>query len=395
MSRPKLERPVYRLTKRPGKRKWYVTWTEAGGSKYTSTGIEIQEPGNPDEEPAADAQAYLSEFARAQNAPSADPTIGELLDKRMDAWKGMRPRSKAALSAMKSIHNHLKGFFGTTRPADITPQLLLDYHQHREDNSKRPGGGRPITAITRELEELRTTCLSSKANKWISEAPQITYPAKRPPRELFMSRAQGLKLIKAAKSAHIALFIKIALATGHRRGAILALTWDRVDFDRGILDFRNPDEQETKKRRGVCEVPHELIVELQKAYREHSRKHDRVIEFRGKPVADVKRGFAEAAIAAGLVVPGKHKNDPPKPWVTPHICKHTAISWLAEDGWPVDRISDFTETDVPTVRRVYRKVNPESLRGLRDSLGAILYPRARKPKGGVNPTPGRKNAKRR
>ena len=33
------------------------------------------------------------------------------------------------------------------------------------------------------------------------------------------------------------------------------------------------------------------------------------------------------------------------PWVTPHVLKHRVCSWLAEDGYSVDRISELVDTD--------------------------------------------------
>lgn len=380
MSRPRLDRPVYRLTGRPGKRKWYVTWTDqtTGRSRYASTGIEVQEPGQPCEA----AKSYLAAFAQEQDSPAENATVSELMDKRMDAWKATQPRGKPAIGVMKSFHNMLKGYFGPMRPGDILPQTVLGYHAHRTKNTKRPGGGKPIVAITRELEELRTALLYAKENRWIDEAPKIAFPAPRPPRSVVMTRAQGKKLIEAAETAHIKLFILIALTTGQRRGAILDLTWDRVNLKTGTLDFRNPREQESNKRRGVVNVDEGLTKALQKA--KDMAQSDYVIEFRGKKVESVKTGFSAAAVSAGLAINGK-------PWVTPHVCKHSVISWLAEDDWPIEKIADLTATDIPTVRRIYRKMNPDYLSGLRDTLGGIVFgPRKKTPKRGIDPTRGRR-----
>lgn len=375
MPRPRLERPVYKLVTRKGKRKWYVTWTdELGSSRYASTGIEVQDP----DQPCETAKAYLSTFARQKEAPAEGATIAELMDKRLEAWKVTRPRSKAAIGNMKSFHRHVKGYFGPMVPADIVPETILGYHAHRTQNTKRHGGGKPIVAITRELEELRSALLYAVANRWIDQAPKIHFPAPRPPRSVFMTRDQGQTLIDAAETAHLKLFLKIALTTGQRRGAILDLTWDRVDFTNNRLDFRNPDEQESNKKRGVCNVPAQLMKELKKAYKLAQSPY--VIEFRGKQVGNIKKAFNNVAADAGL------------DWVTPHVCKHSVISWLAEDKWNVEEISDFTSTDIPTVRRVYRKVSPEHLIGLRDSLSKIVFgPRKRGRKRGINPTRGRNN----
>jgi integrase len=92
---------------------------------------------------------------------------------------------------------------------------------------------------------------------------------------------------------------------------------------------------------------------------EEARKYaqtDYVIEYMGKPVKDIKKSFQKAAQKAGL------------PDVSPHVLKHSVISWLAMDGHTVDQISDMTATTRETVTRVYRHVKPEYLEGLAGSL---------------------------
>lgn len=88
---------------------------------------------------------------------------------------------------------------------------------------------------------------------------------------------------------------------------------------------------------------------------------DRVIEWNGKPVQNIKRGFNRAAERAGL------------PWATPHTLKHTAISWMAEAGYSIDQISDMTATDGETVKRIYRKFNPNYLRDMADHMDLEVF----------------------
>lgn len=61
------------------------------------------------------------------------------------------------------------------------------------------------------------------------------------------------------------------------------------------------------------------------------------------------------------------------PWCTPHVLKHSAISWLAESGMTVDQISDFTGTHPATVRRVYRKFSPDYLDDVSAALSTKVF----------------------
>ena len=154
------------------------------------------------------------------------------------------------------------------------------------------------------------------------------------------------------------------MATGARKGAVLDLTWDRVDEGRKIIDFNNPEIQITKKRRAVTPIS-EALAAILRDQRDRAVTNN-VIEYGGKPVLNVKKYFETAVKNATL----------PK-WFTPHVLKHSVISWLAEDGWTVGQISDFTYTHSSTVRRVYREINPDSLRGMENSQSF----------GGLVPTP--------
>jgi len=53
--------------------------------------------------------------------------------------------------------------------------------------------------------------------------------------------------------------------------------------------------------------------------------------------------------------------------------KHSVISWLAEDGFTIDQIADFTATNRQTVDRIYRKFNPDYLSDLADSLSKKVF----------------------
>jgi integrase len=164
----------------------------------------------------------------------------------------------------------------------------------------------------------------------------------------------------------------LAITTGQRAGAILGLTWDRVLWDSGVIDFQDPEKDINKKRRGVCPVDGRILAILRDAYQ--MRLSDFVIEYNGKSVTSIKKTFSTAAINAGLYeVVDSNGTRSKRAAVSPHILKHSVISWLAMDGWTIDAISDFTSTDAKTIKRIYRKVNPGYLRGLATSLGDSVF----------------------
>jgi len=78
------------------------------------------------------------------------------------------------------------------------------------------------------------------ANKWIAAAPYVWVPQKPPPRNRFLTKAEAKKLIDAAEMPHIKLFIRLALSTAGRAGAILSLTLATTESTRRTARSQKP-----------------------------------------------------------------------------------------------------------------------------------------------------------
>lgn len=339
---PRTSQP--KLVNIAGRRKLYVRWTPPGSrrTKVVSTGIEGRAPA-----PPPDAERFLDNFLSDLDAPPPDPTLGDLLDARLAE---ARPRVLAHRK-MAEFHGQLKRRIGALTPADWTLRRNARYIQERGS----------AASARRELQELRSAFLLHARTDKAFAPPGVTTPGPSEPRETFLDQADAPRLLEAARSRHhIYLFTLIAMVSGQRKGAILDLTWERADLERGILDFRTPGRRRTKKRRGVVPVGAEVVAELRQA--KAIATTDTVIEWGGKAVKDVKKGFALAVERAGLPAA-----------VTPHVLKHSVISWLGERGWNEDKAGDLTSTDPATVRRIYRKVNPKALRPLADELSEVVF----------------------
>jgi integrase len=112
----------------------------------------------------------------------------------------------------------------------------------------------------------------------------------------------------------------MGIYTGTRASAIAAASPYRqqgrsfVDLDRGIF-YRKPiGIRATNKRQTPAPVPPRLLAHMRRWTR-LKLIADCFVEFNGKPVDSVKKGFRSAVRLAGL--PGK---------VTPHTLRHTAAT---------------------------------------------------------------------
>ncbi len=86
----------------------------------------------------------------------------------------------------------------------------------------------------------------------------------------------------AATRPHVRLAIILLLGTAARVRAILDLTWDRCDFDRGMIHLRDPDDATPRKGRAV--VPMNGMVRAALSEAREGALSNHVIEWAGKPV---------------------------------------------------------------------------------------------------------------
>ena len=182
----------------------------------------------------------------------------------------------------------------------------------------------------------------------------VELPSKPPPADAYLTQQQYEQLVAATDTPHVKLFIVLALATAGRMTAILQLTWDRVDFDRGLIRLGAGE----KRRKGRATVP---MTDRARRHLEEAAKArtcEYVIEYGSRPVAKIRKAFAAAAISAGL------------PWCTPHVLRHTSAVWMAEDGVSMPEIAAYLgHTDSRITERVYARFSPSHLRRAARALG--------------------------
>lgn len=215
----------------------------------------------------------------------------------------------------------LEPHFADTFPETITQGVCERYQKARTRDGVKPGTTR------NELGVLRTALVWAERKGWLTKAPYIWRPGSQPARERHLSRDEAAKLLGAVEKHHLRLFVMLGLYTGGRAGAILSLTWDRVDFDRRRVYFRIGNEKVRQKGRATVPINDRLLPALIEAKK--GATTDYVVEYAGGPVKSVGVGIRRAAKRAGLGSIG------------PHVLRHTAAVWMAEKGVPLEAIAAY------------------------------------------------------
>ena len=86
---------------------------------------------------------------------------------------------------------------------------------------------------------------------------------------------------------------------------------------------------------------------------------DGLVEFDGKPVASVKKGFKSAVGLASLS--GE---------VTPHTLRHTAATWLMQRGVPMWEAAGFLGMSVEVLLGTYGHHHPDFLHGASNAIAS-------------------------
>jgi len=257
----------------------------------------------------------------------------------------------------------------------------------REYSALRMAGklGRSVASGTarRELETLNAAVQFAFTERKLSQPVPITYPAKAEPRTRWLNRSEAAALIGGAlgitataydiksrkpikwgriaqPSYHVARFILVGLYTGTRHEANLQMRWGVnskggwFDLDRGIMYRRGEGEADTNKRRVPAPIPDNL--------RPHLRRWRRMttigpVEYAGRLILKERKGWDRAAELAGL------GDD-----VTPHVLKHTCITWMLQNRVPIREVAGFTGTSEKVIERVYGHHSPDHLNAARTAF---------------------------
>lgn len=295
-------------------------------------------------------------------------------------------RKVAGLRSYKSVElllEILKAHFKEQRIVSITHSDVEDYKQKRLTTKKANGKQRTIASVNRELELLRAMMRFAKQQKWIHSSPfeegsPLISKADETRRERVLSHDEELRLLdacgertrtykrkgrfkgkettvidKGEKRTHLRPLIIAALDTAARRGELLQLEWNDVDFAQELIRLR-ANTTKTQTARTVPMTPR-LKDELQKLWKQSPKRLD--LEVFG--YGSVKRAFLNACDSAGIK--DLHFHD----------LRHTATTRMVQTGMPTAQIMKITgHTQMITFQRY---VNPteDSLKEMATRLHSL------------------------
>lgn len=250
--------------------------------------------------------------------------------RREDAWKAMKP------------------FWEKTDPALVDERMCRDYRASRKVGD---------ATARYELMQLSTALNWAVTDKKITARGTTWLPAQPEHRTRHLTRSEFASFFDAVRAQHAKTYVMLGLYTVARPGAILELTWDRVDFMRRLINFTPDRHVATRKRRTVVAIGDRLLEELQRAYA--ARTSIYVIEHGGEQVQSIKKAFRAASERSGV-------------HATPYTLRHTGAVWAAEAGVPMAELAQMMgHDDDRTTQKHYARFSPQYLRSVVDAIEGI------------------------
>ncbi len=187
---------------------------------------------------ARDALAARILERDAPETPAAPKTLGQVGQEYLDFKRG---KGKRSIRQDEQILKKLKARLGPDTPlSEITAQRIAQYDRDRVVEKSKLG--RPVTpsTINRELAILRHLLRLAEEWGYIAKVPKIRLAREPEGRLRFLAEDEIPRLLaaceaKAPKSPYLLPIVTVALHTGMRKGEILGLTWERVEFARSVV----------------------------------------------------------------------------------------------------------------------------------------------------------------
>lgn len=205
---------------------------------------------------------------------------------------------------------HLKKNLGVTYLTDITPNIIMRMVEARK---------RVVANATINRELMVLSSIINKCELWGYDTPKIKISQFK-----LKERAENIKYLDSWETAqkiidhsaeHLKPIIYTALYTGMRKGNLLSLKWENIDFINNTINIKVKD----KNKEGGKNLSIPMIQKLKDILLSIQRESEYVFTYNGQPINDIKRSWRTALKNANI------------PYTNFHTLRHTSATWLLKE----------------------------------------------------------------
>lgn len=348
------------------------------------------------------AEERLAKYISDRNRPDSPSEPTDLkISRALEIYAEQHARTVTDPARIGYAIDALDGFWADLKVSAITRETCKRYGESRTRTFK---SGKTIKikpgTIRRELNVLQAAINYCAEEGYLTSSVKVHMPEAPDPKDRWLTRTEMAWILRGARhlridGQHIAKFIIAGRYTGTRKAATLSLGIDRpsvshgwVDTGSGVLYRKGRDQRSTKKKQTPARLPRQFLMFVRLW---QQRGAQWVVEdYRGNRVGDIKNGW-KGCLAKAEELAAKAERPIDLTGVTPHVLRHTAITWAMQAGADEWHVSGFFGVSRETLERVYAHHHPDhqgtavtamegrKKRSLRIDSGANLGPRSKRP----------------
>lgn len=247
---------------------------------------------------------------------ASDATVGDLLTLHLNDQKRQGRHGYKAVEGF--IRLHLQPAFGAMKAARLETKHIESFADQKQ------AAGYENASINRYLSALRRayTLGMEALPPLVYAAPKIVKLSENNVREGFLEHYQYINL-RDQLPDHQKLILVIGYHFGMRRGEILQLRWDQVDWEANLI--RLEKKQTKAKQARIAPLYGELKAWLDMAHASRDTGCAFIVSWKGHGITEVKTAWKKARQRAGV------------PDLLVHDLRRTAIRNMIRAGIPEKR----------------------------------------------------------
>ena len=264
-----------------------------------------------------DSAALLSLLSTPKEVP-----FGTYADQWYDTFKKKKVRPKTQVTYEYLLRKHINPFFGEMMIGQISVSTVQRFYDAKCDLSKST-----LHQCSVILHQIFKAAIEDRLIDFNpTESVRLTYSQRVQPREALQDEdirdiIRQLPRLKGSDSR----LINLMIYTGMRRGEIVGLRWEDIDFDNDLIHVRRavtfisnkPILGETKSKAGMRDIP--LLPELKTVLEKDRREEGYVI---GKGDAPITEAMYRRAFERIFKKMELHN-------ATAHVFRHTFLTTAA------------------------------------------------------------------
>lgn len=296
----------------------------------------------------------VAELQKKSNQQTAGELPGITLDEAFGRYYIEKGQFQSKPQNILNRLHQIKSFLNVKYLHEIDYAVLSQFVAVRRQNVANGTINREL-AILSAIRNLAADIWEVKTNRANPQKFKLPIPA---PKINFLADWSIAKEIIDRAAEHLKPIIYTALYTCLRRGNILRLKWDNIDFVNKLISVKVKDKNTSGGK--ILTIP--MIDDLCQILKKQPKINEYVFNYQGKPIKDIKHAwhsifFNHDGTSTGI------------PYIRFHDLRHTGLTWLVRKTGNILLAQKIAGHSSVKVTEIYAHVIDEEKR---NALNAVF-----------------------